>query len=326
MDKIMSGNTNPINKFKNQPALNLYHRRKMRDANMKAIADNPKGFTLVELLLAMGAGLIVMIAIFAAYQNHQRSHVTQQLVVDMQQNARAAMSLMKREIRMMGYDPAATDGVDNEDPDDGHIDDADIDEAAGAGILEANEDVLRFTADLSYSKAMADVTLPDLTGPNEDLTYTLVGTQLLRNGQIVAYDIEAVAFAYAFDIDTDDNEDLDVSDGVLVPGSNGNIIWAVDTNLGDSKLDTYLDTNDDGVIDENDTEGGANLAGQVDNHQIRAVRIWLLARTRQPIKDYTDDNTYVVGPFHIEPTDPGFDPRRRRVLLTTTIYCRNMGT
>nr|MDJ0988105.1 prepilin-type N-terminal cleavage/methylation domain-containing protein [Desulfobacterales bacterium] len=84
---------------------------------MKTITDNPNGFTLVELLLAMAAGLIVMIAIFAAYQNHQRSHVTQQLVVDMQQNARAAMSLMKREIRMMGYDPAATDGVDNEDPD-----------------------------------------------------------------------------------------------------------------------------------------------------------------------------------------------------------------
>ena len=46
---------------------------------MKAIPNNPKGFTLVEMLMAMAAGLIVMTAIYSAYVNHQRSHVTQQL-------------------------------------------------------------------------------------------------------------------------------------------------------------------------------------------------------------------------------------------------------
>jgi type IV pilus assembly protein PilW len=293
---------------------------------MKAMPNNPKGFTLVELMVAMAAGLIVMIAIYVAYENHSRSHVTQQLVVEMQQNARAAMNLMKREIRMMGYDPAATDGVDNEDPDDGQIDAADIDESAGSGVLIAEENRIQFTADFSYSSATADVTLPDLLGTNENLLYTLAGNQLQRNGQIVAYDIEAVGFAYAFDIDTDDDESLDVSEGVLVPGANENIIWATDTNLGDNKLDTYLDTNDDGVIDENDTEGGAGMLGHVDIDRIRAVRIWLLARTRQPIKGYTDNRTYVVGPTHRGPADGDWDPRYKRVLLTTTIYCRNMGT
>ncbi|MBT8332285.1 MAG: prepilin-type N-terminal cleavage/methylation domain-containing protein, partial [Deltaproteobacteria bacterium] len=76
----------------------------MRERDMKAISDNSKGFTLVEMLIAMAASLVVLTGIYSAYQSHQRSHVTQQLVVDMQQNARAAMSLMKREIRMMGYD------------------------------------------------------------------------------------------------------------------------------------------------------------------------------------------------------------------------------
>lgn len=281
---------------------------------MKAILNNPKGFSLLEMIAAMAAGLTVMLAINSAYINHQRSHVTQQQVVEMQQNARAAMSLMKREMRMMGYDPAARDGEDNDA--NTTIDD----ETSGATIAEAEFDdpsgisTLQFSADLNYNSAV---------DADENFIYTLVGTELRRNGQIVAYDIEAVGFAYAFD--DDDDGALDVSDGVLVPSTNGNIIWAVDSNTGDSKLDSYLDSEDDGDIDVNDTEGGAGMTGQVDIDHIRAVRIWLLARTRQPIKDHNDNQTYVVGPVHRGPADGDWDPSRRRLLLTTTIYCRNMG-
>jgi type IV pilus assembly protein PilW len=285
---------------------------------MKPIKNNHKGMSLIELLVAMAVGTIVLGVIYSAYQNQQKSYVTQQLVVDMLQNARAAMSLMKREIRMAGYDPAATDGIDNENPDDGLIDAADLpDESAGSGILIAGEDQIQFTADLSYSTATADDTLPDLLGPDENLTYTLVGTELQRSGQILAYDIEAIGFAYAFDDD---------GDGVLDQSAGGNIIWAVDSNLGDNELDTFLDTNDDGVIDINDAEGGAALAGQVPIGNIRAVRIWLLARTRQPIRGYTDNRTYPVGIIHRGPGDAGWDASRRHVVLTATVYCRNIGT
>ena len=291
--------------------------------NMNLKPDAQKGFTLVEMLIALAVGSVVMISICTAYVIHQRSHVTEQLVVDMVQNARAAMALMKREIRMMGYDPAATDGVDNEDPDDGFVDVDDADESAGAGILIAEENQIHFSADLSYRSDQADITLPDLTAVNENIIFNLSGTQLRRNGQIVAYDIEAMGFAYAFDDDNDGA--LDVSDGSFGQGTNGNIIWAIDANAGDDKLDSYLDTNDDGIIDENDAEGGVNMTTQVDIDRIRAIRIFLLARTRHPIKDQTDNKTYVVGANHRGPVDGDWDPSRRRVLLTTTIYCRNMG-
>jgi type IV pilus assembly protein PilW len=257
------------------------------------------------MLMAMAVGVVVMAGIYSAYVNHQRSHVTQQLVVDMQQNARAAMGLMKREIRMMGYDPTAFDG--------------DAPDTSGAGIIDAEFDnssgisTLNFSADLDYS---------DSVDADENFTYTLVGNELQRNGQPVAYEIEAVGFAYAFDDDGTDT--IDVSDGVLVPGTNGNIVWAIDSNTGDDKLDKHLDTDDNGIIDENDTEGGDNMTGQVDIVNIRAVRIWLLARTRQPIKGHTDNRTYVVGPIHKGPADGDWDPRRKRVLLATTVYCRNM--
>ena len=342
MDNDMPDTLGRTHKRKPQPSLTLFNREKMRERHMKSIPDNPKGFTLVEMLIAMAASLVVMAGIYSAYQSHQRSHVTQQLVVDMQQNARAAMSLMKREIRMMGYDPAATDGIDNSDPDDANLDcadplntdpDEDCDDPAESandnppgvpiGIVDAQPDRIQFTADHSYYDPTTnpDIYTPDLSGPNENLTYTLVGTTLQRNGQPVAYDIEAVGFAYA----VDNEPTADGGDGEL-DTDGGAILWLTDTNLGDNSLDKTLDSNNDGVIDENDVEGGANLAAPIPNTSIRVVRIWLLARTRHPIKDHTDNNTYVVGLFHRGPADGDWDPSRKRVLLTTTIYCRNMGS
>lgn len=66
------------------------------------------GFTLIELLIAMAITGIVSAAIFTAFQSQQKSYLTQDNVVEMQQNLRAAMDIMVREIRMAGYDPLQT--------------------------------------------------------------------------------------------------------------------------------------------------------------------------------------------------------------------------
>ncbi|MCK4784626.1 MAG: prepilin-type N-terminal cleavage/methylation domain-containing protein [Desulfobacteraceae bacterium] len=67
--------------------------------------DNHKGFTLIELMIAMAISLIVMAGIYSAYQSQQKSHDIQIQVAAMQQNLRAAMFYMEREIRMAGCDP-----------------------------------------------------------------------------------------------------------------------------------------------------------------------------------------------------------------------------
>lgn len=67
--------------------------------------DNHKGFTLIELMIAMAISLIVMASIYSAYQSQQKSHDIQIQVAAMQQNLRAAMFYMEREIRMAGCDP-----------------------------------------------------------------------------------------------------------------------------------------------------------------------------------------------------------------------------
>ena len=74
---------------------------------------NRKGFTLIELLIAMVIASIVMAAIYSVYRSQTQTYRTQQLVVQMQQNMRAALYLLEREIRMAGYsatDPSAPAG------------------------------------------------------------------------------------------------------------------------------------------------------------------------------------------------------------------------
>ena len=71
---------------------------------------NHDGFTLTELMIAVGISGIILAAIFITFTSQQKSQFTQQLVVDMQQNTRAALFMMQREIRMAGFDPTWDDG------------------------------------------------------------------------------------------------------------------------------------------------------------------------------------------------------------------------
>ena len=66
------------------------------------------GFTLVELMIALVISGIISVVLYSTYLVQQRSYTAQEAVVEMQQNIRAAMMLMSRDIRMAGYDPKAT--------------------------------------------------------------------------------------------------------------------------------------------------------------------------------------------------------------------------
>ena len=78
---------------------------------MKSINTSHKGFSLIELMIAMAIGTILMAGIYTFYRSQLRSHVTQQVLVDMQQDARVAMYMMTREIRMAGCDPQENTGA-----------------------------------------------------------------------------------------------------------------------------------------------------------------------------------------------------------------------
>jgi prepilin-type N-terminal cleavage/methylation domain-containing protein len=67
---------------------------------------NQRGFSLVELMVAMAIAGFAMAGIYGVYNAQIKIHVTQSVVVDNQQNLRNAMFIIQNSIRMAGYDPS----------------------------------------------------------------------------------------------------------------------------------------------------------------------------------------------------------------------------
>jgi type IV pilus assembly protein PilW len=78
--------------------------------DMSRIRKRETGFTLVELMISMAIAGIVMAAIYSSYYSQQKAYVTQEQVAQMQQNLRAALYHLERDIRMAGYDPTGKAG------------------------------------------------------------------------------------------------------------------------------------------------------------------------------------------------------------------------
>jgi prepilin-type N-terminal cleavage/methylation domain-containing protein len=62
-----------------------------------------KGFTLIELLVALVLSFILIGAIFGTFTSQQKAYTVQDQIAEAQQNARMAMNILLRDIRMAGY-------------------------------------------------------------------------------------------------------------------------------------------------------------------------------------------------------------------------------
>jgi type IV pilus assembly protein PilW len=145
-----------------------------------------QGFTLVELLVSVVVSGVVLAGICSTFYSQHTSYLNQEQIVSMQQNIRAAMYIMEREIRMVGHDP-------NGD--------------SGAGIMTHNAGSIRIAQDLT-NNAGTGIPDSDVGDPGEDITYSLQDadgdgdTDLVRNDhngvgiQMIAEDIDALNFVY----------------------------------------------------------------------------------------------------------------------------------
>lgn len=69
----------------------------------RRIIQQPKGVTLLELLIALLISAILIAGIYRTFIYQQKTYATQEQVADMQQNVRVAINRMIREIRMSGF-------------------------------------------------------------------------------------------------------------------------------------------------------------------------------------------------------------------------------
>ena len=112
--------------------------------------DN-RGFTLVEVLIAMTISLLLLSGVYTSFLSQQRVYSAQQEIAIMQQNMRGATFLLQREIRLAGYDPTGN---------------------ASPGFLVAGANTIQFTADLRGDAEGSDPD-GDIADPNETITYSL---------------------------------------------------------------------------------------------------------------------------------------------------------
>lgn len=147
------------------------------------LAFTTKGFTMVELLVALAIGSIVSVAFYSTFNASQRTFKTQKATVAAQQKIRSVCGLMARDIRMAGLDPLDTDNF---------------------GIEVAQDTKITFTKD------SIDPVSGDFNGVIDDINlerngYELIGDELyevLYEGSVdeisilLVEDVEALNFTY----------------------------------------------------------------------------------------------------------------------------------
>lgn len=153
---------------------------------MFRIAKTKAGFSLVELMVAMAVSGVVLASIYQVYSTQLKTYTTQQQIVEMQQSMRAILYMMERDIRMAGYAPAGGLGG-----------------ASDPIFSIARADELQYNIDITGDR--------DSDDPGEIVSYQMAGGQLLRDGEMVADNIDSLAITYldaagtalAFDSDGD---------------------------------------------------------------------------------------------------------------------------
>ena len=151
--------------------------------------NKQKGFSLTELLVAMAMVGIVMAAVYSTYKSQQDTYVAQEQVAEMQQNLRASLYQMARDLRMAGFNPQRSPNVGGfltQLPDD------------GLGETTTDSTNIAFTIDENSNGAI------DLDDNDEQIAYRLDNaTNTLQRFRVsddtwhtVADNIDALDFVY----------------------------------------------------------------------------------------------------------------------------------
>ncbi len=137
---------------------------------------NIGGFTLIELLVSMGIGMVVLAAVSTTFMSQARFYSAQEQVNEMEQNARGALDVITRELKMAGYKPNG---------------------GSFSGVTYSTSQLL-IQADLD-----SDGSISTSSSANEQINYTYDSTNLqikraLGSGtaQVLADNITAFTFSY----------------------------------------------------------------------------------------------------------------------------------
>lgn len=163
---------------------------------------NESGFTLIEIMIALLISSVILGSVFMTYSSQQKSYVVNDRLTEVQQNLRAAMIIMAKDIREAGCDPTGN---------------------ANAGILLATKGRFQFTKDIAGHTINASQGDGDLDDSNEDISLGFsptndtngdgianagaanLGRDIGGGYQPIAENIQAIEFNYILDDGTSTN-------------------------------------------------------------------------------------------------------------------------
>ncbi|MDY0187681.1 MAG: prepilin-type N-terminal cleavage/methylation domain-containing protein [Syntrophus sp. (in: bacteria)] len=134
---------------------------------MESCYKSDNGFTLVEVLVTLAVSLVLLGAVWGFFENQHRNYSTQERLTEMQQNARAGLEMMSREIRMAGYNPTGAVGL----PVCAGTNMASASNSPCAGISNASSNTVSFSADLNGNGAVTPATAS--ANPGENISYSI---------------------------------------------------------------------------------------------------------------------------------------------------------
>ncbi len=151
----------------------------------RLLTHNRDGFTLMELVVALGIGMAILGAVAGTFMTQTKFYNAQEQINEMQQNARAAMDLMSREIKLAGFKPRGTESF--------------------SGVTYSTTE-LRIKANLNGALADAsggNATIDDSTDEHVVYTFDSVNRQIKRaygvvgaTPEVIANNIESFTFGY----------------------------------------------------------------------------------------------------------------------------------
>ncbi len=253
---------------------------------MQVNLQNSRGFTLIELFLALSIFMIVVGAIYSTYLSQQKAYIVQEQIAGIQQNLRAAMFIMSREIRMAGYSSELNEDTVLGITAFGHEDGRDNDSANGQDASDANNEI-PMGIQLSYRNDE-----PDAIDNDNDGTVDEAGEEGL------------MSVWYSFYRDGNGND-------AIGRAENGGNIQAIAENI-DALYLTFKDSD--------------NVVITTNPENVASVLITIVGRADRQDFDYTHTDSYDMDGDPTDTDEfPSQNDNFRRRMLSTVVKCRNVG-
>ena len=264
----------------------------------KILVAGACGFSLIELMIVIGISAWVSVAAYAVYNAQQISYQRQTQIVEMQQNARAFLYFIEKDLRMAGYDPKQT---------------------STPNFISAQPTAVAFSADLGRPRGDAACGDKEICDSMSD--GKIISTATTCAGcvaETIRYGLKSTAWSTGA-----------TNYGQMPIGSTTSVTKSFnhsDTTDAQDVIDSveaieFLYNLNDGTA--------VTVVGATDFVRIRSVTISLLMRTRSIVRGQQNRDVYYYPSSNAGQSSSGkkwgpFNDSYVRRLVVTNILCRNM--